>query len=398
MNAPRAGTTLGFLLAAAALAACGDAGGRSPVSVDTLEDGRVVVSSRPEAGDSLRLVETLRIGHRRDQGPDAFGDVSAVAAGTHGRIYVADGFAHEIRAFDSDGRHLWSGGGPGGGPEQFGMISGMVGHPDGGLWVQDAGNGRLAVLDSAGTFVDMHSRELGRFVTIPWTGRLDATGRLYEKKAVDEETGERKVVARHRLESERGFVMTGRAPVPEVEVPTYTIRRSSVIERSPVPYAPGVLWAVGPAGHLWIASTDTYRLHEVTFDGDTLQTVELQRPPPPVTAEERDSVVEATGLPPDRLPGTKPVLRWIAVDGRGRLWVWPRLRAGESPVVDVFGADGRYMGAARAEVDLFDHEASVLPAVRGGAVVGVTRDRLGVPFVVRLEIRGLEGTREMAGR
>lgn len=380
--APVAGVALAAVLAVSCT------GGEAPprqLVVDTLPDGRVVVSSHPSIGEDLRLRETLRIGQDQGTGPRVLGDVADVVLGPTGRIYVAESFSHEIRAFDEDGRFLWRAGEEGGGPEEFRMISGMAWHPAGEIWIRDPANGRITVLGTTGEFTGSFPRRRGKVVSLPWTGQMDSSGRLYEEEA-GREAGGRSVV-RYRKGTGDELVPDERFSLPEVDVDHFTRRSGEIVERSPVPYSPRIVWAADPSGDVWFGSTDTYRLHRVTPGGDTVRTVELRREAPAIPDWERDSLAEATGLSSDQLPETRPVLRWFTVDQEGRLWVLPARGPGDPPVVDVFGPDGRYRGEARLEAEILDSEDPVLPSVRNRTVVAVVRDdRTGLPSIVRLRL------------
>lgn len=382
----RAGSVVWIALAAVLSASClGEEPPRRDLSVDTLPGGRVVVSSHPSIGQERRLVETLRIGRARGSGPEVLGEVAGVVLGPAGRIYIAESYSHEIRAFGEDGRFLWRAGEEGGGPEEFRMISGMIWHPDGELWIRDPANGRIMVLDTAGRFAGSFPRRRGRLVSIPWTGRIDSSGHLHEAEAADGAEG--MSVVRYRRRPDEGLTRDGRFPLPEIEVAHYTQRSAGIVERSPVPFSQDVVWAADPSGDVWIGTTGAYRLHRVTPDGDTVRTVELRRDAPPVTDRERDSLVEATGLAPDRIPEIRPVLRWFTVDEEGRLWVLPARAPGDPPVVDVFGPDGRYRAEARLGFEILDPEDPVFPSIRNAEMAAVVRDdRTGLPSVVRLRL------------
>jgi len=71
-----------------------------------------------------------------------------------GNIYVADGIGsnNRIAKFDKDEHYLKTIGQTGSGPAQFNKIHGLVSDAQGNLYVADAGNRRIQVLDSDGNF------------------------------------------------------------------------------------------------------------------------------------------------------------------------------------------------------------------------------------------------------
>lgn len=355
--------------------------------VDTLADGRVVVSSDSSVGGAWRLEEGLRIGQAEGTDPRVFGRVNAVALGPEGRIFVAEGFTHQLRAFGPDGGHLWSSGREGEGPGEFRMISGIAPRPGGELWVMDPHNQRLTVLDTAGAVRADHPWGTGSLsVTIPWIGAFDSAGRLYDQETIQDEASPsaKRVVVRALPDGEGGLAASDSLPLPDVTFEMYTYRQGNVTVRTSVPYSPSRLWDLAPDGDIWIAVTDEYRLHRVGWDGDTLRTVELRRPAPRLTDGERDSAAAEAGLRPERLPDVKPAIRHFLVGAEGRLWVLPEPEAGEPLTWDVFRPDGTYLGRARTEL-AFDVER-VLPVARGEVLVGVVRSELGVPSVVRARL------------
>ena len=71
-----------------------------------------------------------------------------------GNIYVADGMGNNnrIAKFDKEARYLKTIGQTGSGPGQFNHLHGLVSDAQGNLYVADAGNRRIQVLDSEGNF------------------------------------------------------------------------------------------------------------------------------------------------------------------------------------------------------------------------------------------------------
>jgi outer membrane protein assembly factor BamB len=66
----------------------------------------------------------IEIGSVEGAGPDVFGRIESVAVLSAGTIVVADGLSSELRAFDQQGRHLWTAGRRGGGPGEFTSLDG----------------------------------------------------------------------------------------------------------------------------------------------------------------------------------------------------------------------------------------------------------------------------------
>src|SRR5512134_3205390 len=91
------------------LLACSESRGAATWSgsIDTLPSGTVVVTNPAnglwDSSTAWRVVEELRIGALEGEGPDLFGEVSALEADAEGRIYVLESQALELRVFDRAG-------------------------------------------------------------------------------------------------------------------------------------------------------------------------------------------------------------------------------------------------------------------------------------------------------
>lgn len=381
-----------------AAAGCGDWGARrGEVVVDTLANGVVRVRS-PEAGvwgegEAWRLVEEVRIGATDGDGPDVFGDRVLVQADDDGRIYVADSQANEVRVFDADGGHLHSFGRRGEGPGEFGQISGLDWGPDGRLRIMDAGLARLSIFDPDGTFHTSHSRPAG-FVMIPWRGRVDREGRVYDVGSATVGDDRRTVLVRFD---------SALVPMDTFFIPAYEPRAFELTDdagrrnvSTTVPFAPTQVWHVAADGTVWIGVTDEYRLHQLGFDGDTIRILERPARPAAVTAEERDAALERLGwfaeqggrIDRSGIPDVRPMFGALFTDDRDHLWVSVGPRDGEDrrPQVDIFDPHGRYLGPVTVP-DRFVPVPS--PVIRGGQLYAVVRDELDVSWVVRYRISGV---------
>jgi hypothetical protein len=176
-----------------------------------------------------------------------------------------------------------------------------------------------------------------------------------------------------------------------------------------VPFAPALVWTIDPGGH---AVTGTGARYAVTVHrpGQPLRIERAVDAPAIPDAERREredafrSGMERSA--PDfrwsgEYPSVKPHFRNLMTGADGRIWVRvhlpserreipppasaepgtpPRVTWYEPQRWDVFEPDGRYLGAVDMPGDFTFHFA------RGDHVWGVTRDELGVNYVVRMRI------------
>lgn len=380
---------VGVLLVAGLLAAaCGgperSAGGEGwGGTVDTLPAGRIVVVN-PDPADApapWTLVERFRIGSLQADGPDLFGQISGLQLGPAGEVYVLDGQASEIRAFGADGVFQHAFGGEGQGPGELSSASGLAFDAHGTLWTMNWANGRYSGFDPATGAVRSEPLRAISFASFPWGGAFEQGSRL-----VDIGLDRNGAQALLRLDS--AFVPHDTLVLPVVPPENLVaFRRGSLMIASlPDPFAPRPAWAVRPRGGVIVGDGATYRLHRVTFEGDTTMTIQLDRAAVPVSAAERDSALALFREMAESLDGvtasrkvnaraTQPAHGRIFVDDQDRSWVWSMRRAGADPVWDVFDEDGRYMGSVPVPLP------PSLAVVRGGRLAVATQVD-GYPVVV----------------
>lgn len=384
------------LLLAAGCRATDDEPG-NVTAVDTLTGGVPVVHNRPpgdrfEAG-AWQIREDLRLGSVSGEGPEAFGDVRGIAVDGRGRIYVLDAQAREIRAFGSDGTHIWSAGREGEGPGEFREPNGLTLGPEGRLWVADHGASRYAIWSTGGEALET------RRTTFPvygylWPGSFDGEGRLVDRSmriGADGAPYEQYFLRRYR--GADGAVDTLPFPSPpEGWTPGYfSFERGS----KPVPYAGRFLWRMDRRGHVWFGVSDRYRITKRALEGDTLRVLTGQIEPIPVSDEEREAAEEEVlafarrvghgEADLSRIPETKAPIHGLTFDDRGRLWV--RLVPGEDGTsrFDLYGRDGRWQNSAVADFSFSEYRRAL---VRGDYLYAVVRDSLDVAHVVRGRIAG----------
>ena len=132
-------------------------------------------------------------------------------------------------------------------------------------------------------------------------------------------------------------------------------------------------WAVGVGGELWLANRAAHLFHQVTFDGDTIRTVQMGHtadvPVGPVAESDYDPVIAGLDVSPEG-------------------WLWARRENdGDGSEWDLFDNCGTYRGEAITPLSL----ASVRIG-RGGVVHGVVSDALDIDYIVRLRFDKPDGS------
>jgi sugar lactone lactonase YvrE len=372
-------------------AACGRDRAPAAFRSETLPGG-AVQAINPEQGawteaTAWKAVEDLRIGTAEGSGPDVLAGPAALEVDPAGRLYVLDAMTMNVRVFGPDGRHLRSMGRKGRGPGELSQPAGMALAPDGSLWVADPGNVRYTVFDSAGANRPSVPRS-SRMNMMPWPGRFDRTGHLWD--VAEGPDGFGGAPALLRIDPASGQM--ARVTLPTVPAQEFATSRGGVSTSAPVPFSPRLAWMIDGDGNVWSADTGRYRIVQRHPRGDSLRIVTRENTPVPVSSAERDSVPiqlkwftdQGGRVDVSRVPRNKPALQSLATDDRGWLWVRPSVPAGEqNTVLDVFDPEGRYHGRMTLPVTSLAE-----PLIRGQHIYTMTLNESGVPQVVRFRIQG----------
>jgi hypothetical protein len=374
--------------------ACGGADGSTAWagSMDTMPDGRVVVTNPAEgmwpAGQGWRVVEEIRIGAEDGTGPEVLGRISALVEDAGARIWALESEDQQFKVFGADGQFIRIVGRKGGGPGEMRQVAGVAKTPDGRLMVVDPQGARVSVFDTAGTFLRGIPIS-GGFVIIPWPGGIDSSGYFYN--VVPQPTAGAFELALVKYDS----AMT---PLDTLVPPRWTRpdlfeRRGGGLLRASVPFAPGLRWQLTRQGDFWFVHTGSYELFRQSAKGDTIRSVSKPFQSVSVTGAEKDTAVarlkwftdQGGKVDRGRIPDVKPAVQGFQVAEDGHLWVnavQPDTGA-QRRVFEIFDPEGRFLGEVRLPFPLMPYP---VPILRGDRLIGVTQDDAGVPYIVRARI------------
>jgi hypothetical protein len=418
----RAGARLThFLLTAVCVAL------RSPVlaqGTDTI----VKNVARPVHSGLATLSREVRIGSLDGADEYVLGDVSEIAVGRDGSIYVYDRQVPVLRKYDAAGKFVKQFGRKGQGPGEYLNAGGLAVLADGRVLLWDTGNWRVNVYASDGAIQPSWSTLSGSGGNVTMsTGRamtVDTSGRIYIKRRLFTRGGDSPTVwVRYRPNG---------APLDTMELPAFnfspaqlqaTSASGNARSTAPVPFWPVPQSAMSPLGYLVTGVPDRYAF-EIHSEG-TRSVMSVRRAVEPLTVSghERDSARAALT---ERMARTQPGWSWngpdipkvrpfyagLSVGEDGRIWlpiipeVTPAIgsvstlggamgRGGGGPprrtesrssgtprpaLFDVFEADGTYLG----QVQIPPRVSTVVR--RGDYVWGVEFDEDDVQRVVRYRI------------
>jgi hypothetical protein len=371
----------------------------------------VVNESGSVWGGKGRLVEVSAIGV--EAGPDEYmlGYINSMFANDE-RIVLLDEQADTVRVYDRAGRFLFDVGAQGQGPGEFTTPMILTMDAAGRIYVLDMAARRLSEFDPAGDFVT--SLQIMDFGCCAWNMMPQPGGLLSVPiEEFNRETRE----SRHGVQL---YSMEGAAGEP-LWVPDIQFERATMTfdgREVSTPFSPRVYWYPTPDGGIVAGATDRYRFVVLHPDGSRF-VVHHHAQPAPVDPDEwewnreyRVAVYRQRqeGFTWDgaEMPRHHPAFTSMSVSHSGEIWVGRTIGskrvpdcsenpledyAGELSIercfeqvytIDVFGADGRFLG----EVEIPDDMSPYGLWIDGATVIsGFNEDELGV---VRVKTFNLE--------
>ncbi len=311
----------------------------------------LMVDGVPLWGDSLEVVEELRIGRLMGEAEYTFGSVDDILAHPDGTVWVGDSHLHAIRRYTADGVYMDQVGREGQGPGEFQYISNIRALSDGSVIVWDAGLIRVSRFAANGDFVDSFEPRThmisGSFEEL----EVDAEDSIYliamTPFAWPEDASERELLSAWRSHDQRTYWLKMDLDGAVVDS-VFRVRAEAVGARDVL----ATHSLISPRGYRVSARNDEYRIR-LELGRDSV--VELRREAAAVyyARAERAEARRLEKVASDRngravrdIPHSKPPFSRLHADTQGRLWVQLRMPGFVEP-------DTEGERAARAEACRF---------------------------------------------
>lgn len=230
------------------------------------DTGEAVDDDGRSATNTQRLISTFDTIITPASG--VVGRVVSMTAGPDGRIWLSDALNHRVLVIDAEGNELGEVGRQGAGPGEFQRPDGLA-VSDRSVWVYDSGNRRVQRFDTDGSFVESSNVGVVSFIPSSVNDRGDLAvpsmgfeGGLVQKVHWGQETV--------------SSIGTARAPMPAT-ISQRRIREQAAAGVIPQEFRNNALPVIGQDGHLWLVTQAEGNLERFSPDGERLWTRQLPR-------------------------------------------------------------------------------------------------------------------------
>ncbi len=326
-----------------------------------------------------------------------------------GRLLVSDALDEKLYVLDPELQGAETISRKGQGPDEYRQPDALFAWPGDSTLMVDLGNGRMTVIGSDygfGRTVPVVQQEaMGLQIIIPES--VDGSGYLYYEPRGDGMIRDSADIVRWRSDSEAEAEPVVRVKLRDVTERTSGGANDMRQEVRPVPLSPEDGWSVGPDGSVAVVRVSDYHVDWVRPDGSVVSGAPV--PFEPVKVKDADKEAWAEDLAANgmmmmvsnengrmnarmrrgggRTPGVdgfewpevKPPFapESVRVDPAGYVWVERYVPAGDSPVLDVFDAEGNRVASVKIPV------RSSLRAFGDGTLYLTRRDDLGFQYLER---------------
>lgn len=346
------------------------------------------------AQQKWKLSEEFRLG-TADDGPSSFAYIVTSAVAKNGNIFVVDGKPLQIKLFSPRGQFLRNVGRVGGGPGEYSDISALNVDVQGNVVVVAPNSGRVIVFSPNGDFVRQSAVTFQRFPS-RWEGALAADGSLLDPIDIRSRNGNTNV---SRMALQR--VSTSGVRKDTIGYPGCALRHTPTVQfvriekgngsyfSTRVPFLPEPQTVFASDGTAWCAPGDLYAVYHFRVGGaETLHVARLNVPPPPLSAAEREGLLQTKARASNgntlELPMVKPTINSIRLDDGNRLWVRRTATPDEAPNFDVFDQQGRLIATVQSNLRWLS-----IPIVVGDTAYGPVAGVDDLALFVRARIQRL---------
>jgi len=372
----------------------------------------VVNKSGSVWGSDAVLVEEASIGVLEGAEEYMLGAVSSVAYDGE-RIVVADRQVPAVRIYDAVGTYLSDLGGVGEGPGEYQSPASVVVANDGRILVRDDRGRRILIYAANGDYLESYRLEGGLQTGAQMQVTADGTPyTIVIVETLENDPSRLWILGMQAHGPDGPYGEPIVPPIQELSEGVLVARREGSTSMNGVPFWPTESWTMTAALDVISGVATEYRFEMRRADGSRL-VVQHQSTPAAVQPDETDwyrrrATAQMRSTDPSwvwngpEIPATKPAFARLISSRSGEIWV---LRSGsgerivpcnedaetpqefsaepcwrERSTFDVFGPDGRYLGAIEVPPDMNLYPP---PYVDGDTVIARVEDGYGTISVKR---------------
>jgi len=319
------------------LAFCGGEKSKYPVTVETIDDVKVVTNPDfPRDGTTTyELEEDLSIGGDVDDEDYIFHRPFDVKVAADGKIIVLDWGDSTFKIYDKDGKYIRTIGGRGQGPGEFERLINFSIGSDGNIYIMDSMNHRVAVLDEQGEYLAGFRIEEGLPVEIA----TDQKNLIYFGIQFQDDEIRKLRILRYNSAGEE-MIDYG---LFQLVQPVITKSSKGLVTSSMSRHAATTVWKVNKEGKLYAGYGERYQISVYDPDGNLF--LKFGREYVPV----ENKYAGKPGQP--KYVGVFNVFnrRWL-FDDKNNIWI--EMFTEDDPeeiVYDVFSPEGIYLKQIRVK-------------------------------------------------
>jgi hypothetical protein len=327
-------------------------------SASDKEDVQVQVienKAKPSGSQTLIIKKEITIG-KLEEGGSLFGSIAGLGVTADGRIVALDSKEKKVKIFDSAGKILKEFGREGQGPGEWTMPIGLQLVSDREVMVSDAGNRKLVYLDLEGNLIKevSYAKKLAMLRIIEKDGHYVATEMGLEGNSIGY------TIAKYDANFDQLF---------KIET---LLMASVMILRKINPFGVSYDYCLDSKGNIVYGRATAYEIKYFNPEGKVFRIVRKEYQPQTITEKDKEDMLkqipETPGINVKEMvvfPEKFPAFSTFFLDEDNRLYVrtYEKGKAKDSYIVDIFGAEGRFISRCELSGSGFVWENDKLYAV-----------------------------------